>query len=530
MNSTLKRIAGLAIAAGLAFGATALAADFTWTLEPTPEIMDAGEIGNNYEYHESLGTAFTSTQLRRKGMMTADGKVTIPAEYKEIYATFENGNVLVWIENGMAIIDSANNVVVEEGKYSDMQKADENTLVVYQEPNYGLISSDGKEITGQIFSRIIKLYRNDIDRYDENYFLAQKDGFWGLIDKTGKTIIPFEHKGEIALLADNLYYVGADYNATERYIIDINGKVIVGPEDLAGARVYADNKIEITKKDLSISFINTDGTPFDSHGYRIINVVGDYYIVLKDEKTGVVDKNFNVVTPCKYYGFRRYTEGVYIAQMDIHGSEEVYVDIKGNPITKYDGYEVFEVVDGYTIVSKNYRYGIMDANGELVVPCEYGRITYIGNGVYVIPTHSGKRGFATLGGDGKKVKDTFEGLILQVGSNDIVAFGEPGKTDAAPIIRNGRTMLPARLVAEALGATVGWDAATKTVIITPKNGYPIHITIGSTEVKVGPYTTTLDAPAFIENGRTYTPVRYVAEALGGIVSWDASTKTVKILK
>ena len=48
-------------------------------------------------------------------------------------------------------------------------------------------------------------------------------------------------------------------------------------------------------------------------------------------------------------------------------------------------------------------------------------------------------------------------------------FGEGAVTDVAPIIRNNSTMLPARFVAENLGAKVDWDPVNRRVIITPKD-------------------------------------------------------------
>ncbi len=531
MNITLKRIAGLTMAAGLAFGATALAADFTWTLEPTTEITDAGMIGKYYEYHDTLGTSFDSAETRKEGMITADGKVTIPAEYRLIDAIFDNDNLLVFTEDGVAIINSENKVVVEAGKYDFMEKFNKNTLIVRKDSKHGLISPDGKEITGQIFSEVRKLYLDQPEfRQDENYLAVQKDGLWGVIDKTGKTILPIKYQEPISLIADDLFFIGDNYKTNEKYIIDVKGKILVGPEDMAGANPYADNRIRITRKDLSITYINKDGTPFDNHGFDIRYVAGDYYIIVKDDRWGIIDKNFNVTVPCKYYGIFDNHDGTFSVQVDVHGSEKVFIDAHDNLITKYGDYGLFGSNDGYTIVVKDNCYGIMDPSGKLVVPCEYAKVSYIDKGIYALHTRTNKIGFAKLGGDGKKVTDTFEGLILQVGSNDATAFGEAAKTDAAPIIRNGRTMLPARFVAENLGAEVGWDAATKTVIITPKSGFQIKLTIGSTEAWVGPYRAQLDSPAFIEGGRTYTPVRFIAENLGAEVFWDAATKTVKILK
>ena len=101
--------------------------------------------------------------------------------------------------------------------------------------------------------------------------------------------------------------------------------------------------------------------------------------------------------------------------------------------------------------------------------------------------------------------------------------------DAAPIIRESRTMLPVRFVAEAFGADVAWDGATSTATLKTADT-TIEITIGKTAAKVNGTEVTLDAPAFIENSRTYLPVRFVAENLGATVAWDGATSTATLTK
>ena len=74
-----------------------------------------------------------------------------------------------------------------------------------------------------------------------------------------------------------------------------------------------------------------------------------------------------------------------------------------------------------------------------------------------------------------------------------------------------------------------WDAVNKVVTIT-RDDVTIVLTIGSDKALVNGKTVTLDSPAFIENSRTYTPVRFVAEALGAEVAWDAVNKVVTITR
>ena len=89
-------------------------------------------------------------------------------------------------------------------------------------------------------------------------------------------------------------------------------------------------------------------------------------------------------------------------------------------------------------------------------------------------------------------------------------------------------MLPIRFVAEALGATVTWDEPTQTVTIV-KGDLDIEIYIGQAFAKVNGTPVQLDSPAFIENDRTYLPLRFVAENLGATVTWDADTQKVTII-
>ena len=90
-------------------------------------------------------------------------------------------------------------------------------------------------------------------------------------------------------------------------------------------------------------------------------------------------------------------------------------------------------------------------------------------------------------------------------------------------------MLPARFVTENLGATVEWIGEEQKILIT-KDDMKIEIYIGSDKAYVNGEEVTLDSPAFIENDRTYTPVRFIAETLGVTVDWDEATQQVIITK
>ena len=70
-----------------------------------------------------------------------------------------------------------------------------------------------------------------------------------------------------------------------------------------------------------------------------------------------------------------------------------------------------------------------------------------------------------------------------------------------------------------------WDDSTKKVTVT-KGENVVEATIGSTTLTVNGESVTMDVAPEIKNGRTMLPARYLAEALGGSVGWDQASKTV----
>lgn len=134
----------------------------------------------------------------------------------------------------------------------------------------------------------------------------------------------------------------------------------------------------------------------------------------------------------------------------------------------------------------------------------------------------------TVGGD--MVSEPTEGgvvLQLTIDQAQDKLNGQTKTNDVAPIIKDGRTVLLIKLVAATLGAETSWDQAAQAVTIRSEDT-TIVLTIGKTTASVDGEAVELAVPAFIENGRTYLPVRFVSEYLGANVAWDDATRTVTI--
>ena len=109
---------------------------------------------------------------------------------------------------------------------------------------------------------------------------------------------------------------------------------------------------------------------------------------------------------------------------------------------------------------------------------------------------------------------------------------ETKEIDAEPIIIQSNTFVSIRPIIEAVGGSLGWDGATKSVVVN----LPPH----SISLSIGKNIATVDgkqiqinenpeiAPIII-NSRTMLPFRFIAENLEGEVSWDGAEKRIDIL-
>ncbi|MDP4181366.1 MAG: copper amine oxidase N-terminal domain-containing protein [Bacillota bacterium] len=96
-----------------------------------------------------------------------------------------------------------------------------------------------------------------------------------------------------------------------------------------------------------------------------------------------------------------------------------------------------------------------------------------------------------------------------------------------PINIKGRIMLPVRKLLEFIDADFEWVPEKKIILITDghKN---IELWANSKISLVNGKKIMLDVPAIIRNGRTYVPIRFLAEALEMTVYWDEALNTVTI--
>ncbi len=139
-------------------------------------------------------------------------------------------------------------------------------------------------------------------------------------------------------------------------------------------------------------------------------------------------------------------------------------------------------------------------------------------------------GFLLLSGPGGSLAGGIQEVVFKVGEKNYYVNEKSFTMDASPFIAQGRTYVPLRYLALALGVAekdIHWDKNTRTVLLT-KDGVELRLTVGSRTITVNGQTKDIDVAPVIRDGRSYLPARHVAEALGYRVEWNQQNRTVLV--
>jgi len=118
-------------------------------------------------------------------------------------------------------------------------------------------------------------------------------------------------------------------------------------------------------------------------------------------------------------------------------------------------------------------------------------------------------------------------IVLSIGSDIVTVNGMATTVDAAPEIVGGRTFVPIRFIAETFGSTVTWLPETKGITIV-LGDMTIGLQIGNATAVINGSIIALDAAPYIKNSRTMVPLRVITESFGGNVVWDPINHIITI--
>lgn len=122
---------------------------------------------------------------------------------------------------------------------------------------------------------------------------------------------------------------------------------------------------------------------------------------------------------------------------------------------------------------------------------------------------------------------TLTGIASAQSEPRLLLNDRPFRTEVAPITQDGRVLVPLRDIFEGLGARVDYKSTDQT-ITARRRGTIVRMELDSRRAEINGRRVRLDVPATTVDGSTMVPLRFVSEALGATVDYNANRGVIRI--
>ena len=340
------------------------------------------------------------------GVINIKGTTIIKPEYESIIADgyydeetkYERAGFILRIKTDdgykFGYADRKGKIILEP-LYNEVSRITEITgddvfLITANNGRYGVVKN-GKEVLKNDFTDI------NFDQ-NNNLLILQKDSSWGVVDLEGNNIVPIDY--------DNIIIGGKYINAQkgeDTLIFDASGNNI--DTDILSYNQVNDNYAIVIDKDNNYNIVDNAGNKKLNENYTYIEYLNnDEFIVTINGKTGIINGEGNTIIEVNYNAIQQ-IDGTNALQavdsennrtdiidkdMQIHeGIENAYISKETNYIKLYsetdvkyynlDGKEITykEIAPNNSIYAdkKDGKWGLVDANGNVVVNYEYDMVT-----------------------------------------------------------------------------------------------------------------------------------------------------------
>lgn len=338
-----------------------------------------------------------------------------------------NGKYTIMANNfKFGIIDN-NNIVVTDSIFKEIKECIGDIAIVKKEEKWQLL---------HLSNGLLSAEYDDINYLKYNYFIIYSHSSQGVIDKDDNLIVPARYN-KIELLDDGSFKVSRNHCKPIYRIIDKNGHIIIQPtqkkitlpkeivwvydfsenfaivensEGIKGAiDIYGNMAIPFIfrgmlsdfKHGVSIANDGKFGGLVDSKGgkvteyiYNSITYLGKgYFKVEKNGRYGIIDYSSKIYLPCKYENVNLYDNDCFEAIIKV---ERLRSNLRKSMIINHDGlivvqcgnlqikvpqeYDfVFNFKGDYAKVISNGKWGLINKNGDRILPCEYSFLGEISN-------------------------------------------------------------------------------------------------------------------------------------------------------
>lgn len=351
---------------------------------------------------------------------------------------WKNGLILVRKNNQIAYLDKNLKEIVPFGKYNTAERFNKNRIaIVSKNHKYGIIDEFGKER--------VKPEYDTIEHPEESYhqseiFVAKKNNNLILLDEHGKKIYDniLDFSFDYCRLNNKIQKIYHIQDVNEKYgAIDTKGKLII-PVIYDEFQDFGSNYNAIVKYKGKFGLIDSNNKvtyPIENESIYADRRELDYYIINKNNKFGIIDKNlkpifnfdFQDLSPCYYDKKNRFIAKQNNKYGVIDRSGKIIIPFKYSEMSNWVEYGPGE---NYHFVSKNNKKGLITKEGKNVIPIIYDSLFYH-NEKMIILSKDGKYGVVTIQNK-EVIPFVYEKIYIEFGF-----FGE-NKEAEFYVLKNGK--------------------------------------------------------------------------------------------
>jgi len=457
----------------------------TWTVEADGSLTPFHDDPNRFDWTWEVfipGSYFDIDT--REVIDRATGEVLIPSHGESsIINPFSSGFAAVLATGGWGLINANNEVIIpfeydyissfidnqllgpHEVSWIDEVSGNTVTRGIHRGDKWGLVNRQGDIVVDLIYDVFIvnEWIPTGIADFYKGIAAVSQNGKWGAIDVWGNVVVPIRYEfvstmSGLAAAKNEAGFFGA-YDNTGRLVVPFEYDEILG---------FVGDRISV-RKDGRIGFVNLEGelviesTFDDTWGFQ-----GDFAAVSRNGRWGFINKSGEVVIPLVYDAVWGYSEGIATVQM---GGKWGFV----RPISGADA--------SIAVLANNSMDDTRFVNLQIDNPL--------------------------------------------TNNNAVLTQIDEDNEEVVPIIENNRTLVPVRFISESFDIDVSWDAETQTVALK-NNDTIIELIIDSNQAFVDGAAVYIDVAPVIRNGRTLVPVRFISEILGFDVDWREADRVIEI--
>ena len=358
---------------------------------------------NEYNYFV-LKSGNTSGVIDKAGNLIIESNyddIKIPNPEKDVFVCYKNGTIKILNSQKQEKLTDYQSVEPIQLKNITTNLMYEKTVLKYEKNGkYGLVSLEGKKITGPIYGSIEGL------PYKEGELLIKTDGKYGVINIKGNELIKNIYD---QISVDGYYttdngYKYAGYivsNTTEEGYrsgyINYKGKVVLKPEYNQLSRTIDidddENAYIIAAKNGQFGIMKNNEQLLPNEYQSIIYDEGnDIFTIEKSKKYGVTNKDGKILVPTEYKQID--VTGIYLyAQNEqgttVYNKEGTQVNIDTSVAILNTNNEKYKI----KITNKDgTKYGVIGKNGEEIIAQQYSYIEYLNDNYFIVSKNDSKLG------------------------------------------------------------------------------------------------------------------------------------------